>query len=90
MGNLRAELVEEDADEEEAAGGEQEDIFELEGVTEAQMMAQHLRHAGVAAADAAAQPHRSGWEGVAAVESADDVSLVVPLHTLELGENGKS
>ena len=52
--------------------GQQEDIFELEGVTEAQM-AQHL-HIGGAAADAA-QPHRSGWEGVATVESATDVSL---------------
>ena len=37
-------------------------------------MAQHL-HAGAAAAAAdAAQPHRSGWEGAAAPESAIDVS----------------
>jgi len=65
-------MKEEEAEEEDAQAGEQDDIFELEGLTEAQLV-QHLHVGDVAAQQ---QPHRSGWEGVATAESAADVHVL--------------
>jgi len=67
-------IKEEEAEEEDEPAGDQDDIFELEGLTEAQMV-QHL-HVGDAAQQ---QPHRSGWEGIATVESAADVRFPLSL-----------
>ena len=66
-------VKEEAAEEEEEEAGEQDDIFELEGLTEAQMV-QHLH---VTDAAQQQQPHRSGWEGVATAESAADVRVII-------------
>ena len=66
-------IKQEEAEEEDEQPGDQDDIFELEGLTEAQLV-QHL-HVGDAAQLQQQQPHRSGWEGVATAESAADVRV---------------
>ena len=72
--DIKQEEAEED---EEEPAGDQDDIFELDGLTEAQLV-QHL-HVSDAAQQQQQQPHRSGWEGVATAESAADVRVFILL-----------